>query len=120
MRDVLERASARATAMRVAVGSVARRFLDELGITVLGHVRAIGAVAAKTSFPPDRTAVMNSPVYCQDEAASKRMVAAIETAAAQGDTLGGVIEVAAGMYQLAWAAMCNGTGAWMVCSDRRC
>lgn len=93
MRDVLERASARATAMRVAVGSVARRFLDELGITVLGHVRAIGAVAAKTSFPPDRTAVMNSPVYCQDEAASKRMVAAIETAAAQGDTLGGVIEV---------------------------
>jgi len=96
-RDVLERASARETAARVAAGAAARRLLGELGMSVLSRVVAIGGIQApaggidRTSF-----AIADSDlVRCVDSDASRRMIEAIESAAGDGDTLGGVFEVAA-------------------------
>jgi chorismate synthase len=96
LRNVLERASARETAARVAAGTCARRLLEELNVTVAGQVTAIGPVrAAAAEVSPDelRDLVESSPVGCADAAASEDMVAAIDRAAAEGDTLGGVFEV---------------------------
>jgi chorismate synthase len=96
-RPVLERASARETAARVALGTVARAFLAEaLGATVLSHVVAVGTVAAPDGVlpgPADRDAVDASPVRCLDPSASAAMVAEIDAARRDGDTLGGVVEV---------------------------
>ncbi|MCZ7530938.1 MAG: chorismate synthase [Acidimicrobiia bacterium] len=95
-RDVLERASARETAARVVAGVFAKKLLDAVGASVISHVVAIGmavATAGSRPGPDDLEAVDASPVRCfaaDDEAA---MIAEIETAAAQGDSLGGVIEV---------------------------
>ena len=91
IRQVLERASARETALRVAVGGLAKLLLRELGITVFGYVRELGGIEAPPlSFDLDvRDA---SPVYTLNPEADGRIVAAIDAAKAAGDTLGGVVE----------------------------
>ncbi|HEY9286668.1 MAG TPA: chorismate synthase [Candidatus Dormibacteraeota bacterium] len=94
-RDVLERASARETAARVAAGGVARILLGEFGIVVRSYTRAIGTVTAAVAPSLDWPAVEASPVRCPDEAASRAMVAAIDEAHARGDTLGGMFTVVA-------------------------
>ncbi|HEV8325587.1 MAG TPA: chorismate synthase [Myxococcota bacterium] len=106
LRDVLERASARETAARVAVGALARRLLVELGMDVASHVVALGEVSAPRWVPPGggwdaaalealRAAAEPSPVRCADAAAGARMVDAIDRAQEAQDTLGGVFEVVA-------------------------
>jgi chorismate synthase len=97
-RDILERASARETAARVACGAVAKRFLAELGITLGSHVVALGGVvaAAPAELPDDLNAASDpSPVRCLDAEAEGRMIEAIDAAKREGDTLGGVVEVVA-------------------------
>ena len=98
-RPVLERASARETAARVALGEVARRVLGQvLGIEVLSHVVAIGPVWAPDEAMPgpgDAAAVDADPVRCFDAATSAAMVAEIDAVRKDGDTLGGVVEVLA-------------------------
>jgi chorismate synthase len=96
-RPVLERASARETAARVAVGAVARAFLRQVvAAEVLSHVVAIGGVSAPAGVVPtpgDERRVDASPVRCADETASGAMVAEIDATRKAGDTLGGVVEV---------------------------
>jgi chorismate synthase len=96
-RPVLERASARETAARVALGAVARAFLRQAaGIELLSHVVAIGAVSAPDDAvprPDDLAVVDASPVRCFDAATSTQMVAEIDQARRDGDTLGGIVEV---------------------------
>ncbi len=96
-RPVLERASARETAARVALGAVAQAFLAQaLGVAVLSHVVAIGGVAAAPGAvptPPDRDRIDADPVRCLDPATSAAMVAEIDAARSAADTLGGVVEV---------------------------
>jgi len=91
IRQVLERASARETALRVAAGAVAKLLLSELGITVFGYVRALGGIDAPPMSldPAIRDA---SPVYTLNPAADQAIVAAIDAARDAGDTLGGVVE----------------------------
>ncbi len=99
LRDVLERASARETAARVAAGAIARQFLACFGIRVTSHVFRIGDVAlpepAEVSF--DRAAALpaDSPLRCVDPEVERRMMAAIDRARAAGDTVGGAFEVIA-------------------------
>jgi len=97
-RDILERASARETAARVAAGAVAKRLLAEVGITVGSHVVSLGGVAARApaELPEDLNAASDpSPVRCLDPEAEGRMIDAIDAAKQAGDTLGGVVEVVA-------------------------
>ena len=100
-RPVLERASARETAARVALGEVARRLLSQvLGIEILSHVVSIGAVKAPDDLmpgpgPQDQAAIDADPVRCADPATSQAMVAEIDAVRKDGDTLGGVVEVLA-------------------------
>jgi len=97
-RDVLERASARETAARVAAGALAKKLLAPLGIEIISHVIQVGAVRAKADARPlssDLAAVDTSPVRCFDPQAEEAMVAEIEAAAKEGDSLGGVVEVLA-------------------------
>ncbi|WP_242902015.1 chorismate synthase [Actinomadura terrae] len=98
-RPVLERASARETAARVALGTVARAFLRQtLGVDVLSHVIALGEVEAPEGVlpgPGDLQRVDESPVRCFDPAASEAMVKHIDEMKKAGDTLGGVVEVLA-------------------------
>lgn len=98
-RPVLERASARETAARVAAGTVARAFLRQaLGVEVLSHVVAIGASEPYDGPPPlpqDLSGIDASPVRAFDAQAEQAMIAEIEAAKADGDTLGGVVEVVA-------------------------
>ncbi|MEV4002905.1 chorismate synthase [Actinomadura sp. NPDC049753] len=98
-RPVLERASARETAARVALGTVAKAFLKQaLGVDVLSHVIALGEVEAPEGVlpePGDLARVDESPVRCFDGEASERMVAHIDETKKAGDTLGGVVEVLA-------------------------
>ena len=98
LRDVLERASARETAARVAAGALARLLLAQVGIEVESHVTAIGPEPSNdrgTAFDAMAALPEDSPTRCVDEAAAARMVAAIDAARDAGDTLGGVFEVAA-------------------------
>jgi chorismate synthase len=95
VRPILERASARETAARVAVGAVCRRLLDELGVTLHSHTIAIDSVEAHVEGEPDWDAVEESPVRCADKDAEQRMIAAIDAAREAGDSLGGIIEVRA-------------------------
>ena len=96
-RNVLERASARETAARVAAGAACKAFLGELGIHVLSHVVAIGTVkvsrSARIPAPGDLDAIDASPVRCLDPRAEAKMVQAIDVARRARDTLGGVFEV---------------------------
>jgi chorismate synthase len=99
-RAILERASARETAARVALGAVARNFLEQtVGITILSHVLSIGSVrvADDAALPQagDMTAIDDDPVRCADSATSALMITEIENAHRDGDTLGGVVEVLA-------------------------
>jgi chorismate synthase len=97
-RAVLERASARETAARVALGELARRFLGQaLGAQIVSHVVSIGSVSAPDGAVPgpgDQEQVDQDPVRCLDQAASAAMQAEIDQARKDGDTLGGVVEVA--------------------------
>jgi chorismate synthase len=99
VRNVLERASARETAARVAVGCPCKAFLAELGIRVLSHVVRIGKVAvpedASLPGPEDLDEVDASPVRCFDQEASAEMVEEIDRVRKAKDTLGGVFEVIA-------------------------
>ena len=96
-RPVLERASARETAARVAAGTLARSFLRQaLGVEVLSHVISIGASAPYDGPPPaagDSDRIDESPVRASDKAAETDMIEQIEAAKRDGDTLGGVVEV---------------------------
>ena len=96
-RPVLERASARETAARVTAGTIARAFLDQaLGVQVISHVISIGASEpydGPVPQPADLAAIDDSPVRAFDAAAQESMIAEIEAAKADGDTLGGVVEV---------------------------
>jgi chorismate synthase len=97
-RDVLERASARETAARVAAGAVCRRLLAEFGVEIGSHIVALGGVEATppAALPvPLDLAADASPVRCLDPEAEVAMVAAIDAARKAGDTLGGVAEVVA-------------------------
>lgn len=93
VRNVLERASARETAARVAVAGVAKRLLDEFGVSFRSHTLAIGGVRSQVGEEADWEAVEADPVRCADPAASEQMVAAIDAAKSDGDTLGGQVEV---------------------------
>ncbi|MEZ0089834.1 chorismate synthase [Streptacidiphilus sp. EB129] len=98
-RPILERASARETAARVALGAVARAYLKETcGIELVSHVVELGAAKAPAGVvpvPADEARLDEDPVRCLDADASKRMVAEIDQAHKDGDTLGGVVEVLA-------------------------
>jgi chorismate synthase len=98
LRDVLERASARETAARTAVGAVCRKLLSVVGIDVFAHVVAIGEVTSSPphlALPEMRERARASDLACVDPDAEARMKQAIHTAAHAGDTLGGVFEVVA-------------------------
>jgi chorismate synthase len=97
VRDILERASARETAARVACGAVAKRLLGEFGISVASHVVSIGPVEAPDRPLPDdlNDEADRSPVRCLDADAAARMMTEIDEAKERGDTLGGVFEVVA-------------------------
>jgi len=99
IRNVIERASARETAARVAVGAVAKRILQELGISIIGYVISIGQVTAKRpgnlSFAMLQNRSEKSLLRCIDPSVEDAMIAAIEEARNAGDTLGGVFEITA-------------------------
>ena len=95
-RDVLERASARETAARVAAGTLAKLLLREVGIDLVSHVLQMGSVRTKSAARPtvaDLATVDASEVRCFDAAASEAMIEEIKAAAKDGDSLGGIIEV---------------------------
>lgn len=99
-RPILERASARETAARVALGAVARAFLEQsVGIQIMSHVVSIGTVQAKSDYKlpsySDKNLIDEDPVRSSDKILSASMVAEIESAHKDGDTLGGVVEVLA-------------------------
>jgi chorismate synthase len=104
IRPVIERSSARETAMRVALGSIARKFLSRFGITIASHVVRIGEVCldadARIRLVPETKSLESlndeadaSPVRCLDGTASEAMVRAIQSSQQDGDSLGGVFEV---------------------------
>lgn len=96
IRDVLERASARETAARVAAGAVARAFLQELGVEIRSFVTAVGDVfmcLANEHFSVDPAVIEESDLRCPDVEASARMRIAIDEAAAAGESLGGIFVV---------------------------
>ena len=95
VRDVLERASARETAARVAAGAVAMRFLEEFDIRLRSHVVSIAGVRASPPEAIDWQAVEESPVRCADPVAAGKMMAEIDAAKEAGDTVGGTVEVVA-------------------------
>lgn len=93
---VSERASARSTAMRVAIGAIAKAYLARLGVETIGHVRVIGSIAApdaKLTAEQIRKRAERSPVYCADPKTSKRMVEEIQRGKSEGNSLGGSVEV---------------------------
>ncbi|MGN8025825.1 chorismate synthase [Microbacterium sp. 22242] len=98
-RPILERASARETAARVALGAVARAFLGELGIRLVSHTLSIGPVqvpeGSALPTPDDVDALDADPLRCFDQETSERMVAEVDAARKDGDTLGGIVEVLA-------------------------
>jgi len=126
IRNVLERSSARETTARVAVAGVARRLLAEFGITILSHVTEIGParIAPDLDLPWEEIhrRAEASEVRCADPVAEAAMIAAIDGARAQGDTLGGVFEVVAlgcpvglGSY-VQWDRRLDGRLAQALCS----
>ena len=98
-RDVLERASARETAARVAAGALAKKMLGTIGIEILSHVIQLGPARSKASAQlptmADLATIDESPVRCFDASAEQAMITEIEAAAKDGDSLGGVVEVLA-------------------------
>ncbi len=97
-RDILERASARETTMRVAIGSVCKLLLKQIGVDIVGHIVSLGSVTATVgglSLEQIRERSEASDVRCADNDASPKMIAEIDKAKEAGDTLGGVFEVVA-------------------------
>ena len=97
-RDVLERASARETAARVAAGTIAKALLADLGVEILSHVIQMGGARSPMAARPrpgDLSRVDASPVRCFDPTAAEEMVTQIKQAAKDGDSLGGIVEVLA-------------------------
>ncbi|MFM7536913.1 MAG: chorismate synthase [Acidimicrobiales bacterium] len=97
-RDVLERASARETAARVAAGTLAKKLVAAIGVSIVSHVVQMGPARSKATARPtaeDLGAVDESPVRCFDKAAEEAMIAEVEAAAKVGDSLGGIVEVLA-------------------------
>jgi chorismate synthase len=99
IRNVLERASARETAARVAIGSIARQLLCQLGTDVVSHVVSIGSVAVPDplalTYADVRAIRPDTPLHCADAAVESRMIAEIDRAREAGDTMGGSFEVIA-------------------------
>jgi len=99
IRNVLERASARETAVRVAVGAIARQLLAQLGAEIGSHVTSIGPVSLPDplaiTFEQVRAIPADSPLHCVDGEAERAMIAEIDRAREAGDTLGGIFEVIA-------------------------
>ena len=93
VRNILERASARETAARVAVGAVCRRLLEEFAVAIHSHTVSVGDIGVTVDGEPDWVAVEESPVRCADPEAGERMCHAIDAAQEAGDTLGGVFEM---------------------------
>jgi len=98
-RPILERASARETAARVALGAIARALLAELGIRLVSHTLSIGAIqvpdGSPVPLPGDVDRIDADPLRCFDPATSARMVSEVDDAHREGDTLGGIVEVLA-------------------------
>ena len=97
-RDVLERASARETAVRVAAGSLARRLLEEVGIRIMSRVLSVGRVSTPSDDAVSESqfeGVDEDPMRCDDRNTSKMIIKEIDRAAQEGDTLGGTFQVAA-------------------------
>ena len=95
-RDVLERASARETAARVVAGSLAKLLLAHIGVQIVSHVIQIGdarVTSGRRPLPSELNEVDASEVRCLDQSAEREMIAAIKSAAAEGDSLGGIVEV---------------------------
>lgn len=122
VRNVLERASARETAARVAVGAVAKRMLAEFGIAFHSHTLSIGGVRANVPEQIDWDAVEEDPVRSADPAAGEAMVAAINAAKPDGDTVGGEVEVRASGVPMGlgshvhWDRKLDGRIAQAICS----
>jgi chorismate synthase len=98
LRDILERASARETAARVACGAIAKQLLEKFEIEIRSHVIKLGSVPAKPlekNWTEIRAIEKDSPLNCADAEAEKAMIALIDKAKAEGDTLGGIFEVVA-------------------------
>ena len=98
LRNVLERASARETAARVAAGALAKTFLREFGVEILSHVVKLGSIPEKplvAEVDDVRNIPEDSPLRCVDRELERSMVALVDTARKEGDTLGGVFEVIA-------------------------
>jgi chorismate synthase len=99
VRDVLERASARETAARVAAGAIARQFLLKLGIRIASHVFSVGDLrlpdGATVSFAAAAALADDAPLRCVDTRVEQEMIAAIDRAREAGDTLGGAFEIIA-------------------------
>ncbi len=124
LRNILERASARETAARVAAGSLARAFLDALGVSVRSHVTRIASVAAPPSDPSleDFEGIDDDPVRCLDSGASAAMVEEINVLRKQNESLGGTFEVRVfGLVpglgsHVSWEERMDGRLAQAVCS----
>ena len=95
VRNILERASARETAARVAVGAVCRKLLSELGIEIHSNTLSIGGHEVRDPMPEDWGAVEESVVRCHEPDVEAKMIAAIDAAKESGDTVGGVFQVVA-------------------------
>lgn len=98
IQHVIERASARETAMRVAIGGIVKQFLKEFDISITGHVIEIGGIRIKKnnlSVEEIRSKTQESPVFCVDRKVSQKICQRIDQAKAKGDSLGGVFEVIA-------------------------
>ena len=93
IRNTLERASARETAIRVAVGALIQQFLKLFNINILAHVVSIGEIKAGVSYTYLSEDLYETPLYCADEEATEKMIELIDGAKARGDSLGGIVEV---------------------------
>ncbi len=122
VRNVIERASARETASRVAAGAVARRLLEELGVAIHSHTVNIGGAEVSADLVPDWRDVEASPVRCGDPVVAQRMIENIDASKVEGDTLGGMIEVRASGVPLGlgshvhWDRKLDGRIAQAICS----
>jgi chorismate synthase len=106
-RDVLERASARETAARVAAGTLAKNLLNHLGVEIISHVVQIGSVRSKATerpMPADLDRIDESSVRCFDSDAEAAMIDEIKAIASEGDSLGGVVEVLAYGVPVGWGS----------------
>jgi chorismate synthase len=122
VRNTIERASARETAARVAAGAVARRFLEEFGVIVHSHTLNIGGAEVEEDVEPDWSSVEESPVRCAVPEVAQRMIENIDAAKAEGDTVGGIVEVRADGVPIGlgshvhWDRKLDGRIAQAVCS----